>query len=85
MTYRDILPVWWSFFWRWLVGSMVAGFFLGALAGGLSAVIVGNLSYSGIAGAIAGWVSGLLLSIWALRASINKHHLHNQRSVSDVF
>lgn len=73
MSYRDMLPVWWSFTWRMalvgMIASAVARFvvmFLAAIAGG--AGIAGPL------GDISGLLAGILVSLWALRSAINKHH-----------
>lgn len=72
VTYAEILPIWWSFIWR----SVLAGMLAGAIAGAIIGFVAGMLGYSEAAGpwgSIAGLLAGILVSIWALRATINKY------------
>lgn len=71
MTYSETLVVWWSFFWR----GVLAGFAAGAAAGfavGVVAGLMGVPENGAIWGGIAGWIVGLPVSVWALRAALTK-------------
>ncbi|WBU54366.1 hypothetical protein [Paracoccus sp. SCSIO 75233] len=74
MTYRDVLPIWWSMCWRgFLVGTIlgtIAGFFAGFAAG-----LLGYPEAGGFWGGIAGTVVGIPVSIWATKVAIDKHDL----------
>jgi len=72
MTYKQIIPAFWSFLWRsTLVGvsaALAAGFIAGFVAG-----FTGYVEYSEHAGGVAGWIATVLVSLWAFRAAIIKH------------
>lgn len=84
MTYREVLPIWWSLFWRMTLVGAIAGFVAGFIAG----FIAGALGYPGsgpLWGAIAGTLVYLPVSIWALRAAINKHDLTHSPTQPKIF
>lgn len=74
MTYGDALPIWWSMIWRWFLGGAIAGSLAGFVAGFLAALL-GNPEAGGLWGGIAGTITSIPVSLWAMRAALNKHHL----------
>ncbi|NHF71675.1 hypothetical protein G7044_00795 [Paracoccus sp. 12-3] len=72
MTYREVLPIWWSMTWRSFIFGTVAGFIAGAIAG-LAAGMLGHPEAGGLWGSIAGGLVAIPVSLWAMRAAINKH------------
>ena len=79
MTYGEVLPIWWSCLWRAALGGIVAGSIAGFFAG-IVAGIVGQPEAAGVWGGIAGWVVSIPVSLWAMRAAINKHDLRAANS-----
>lgn len=74
MTYREILPIWWSMTWR----SVIAGAFFGGMAGefaGFAAAWVGRADLAGPWAEVVIWIVSIFAGIWALRAAINIHML----------
>lgn len=77
-TYREILPAWWSFFWR----TTVFGFLLGSVAGFLVAFVASLLGYPqevAMQGGLVGYPMGILASIYAFRRTIVIHDLRPNR------
>jgi len=74
MTFENVLPIWWSFVWRTLVVSMIVGLVLGFFVGFIAA-LTGQAGQSGFVGGVVGWLGSIPVSIWALKAAINKHGL----------
>ncbi|MDO9222816.1 MAG: hypothetical protein Q7U20_03790 [Caulobacter sp.] len=70
---REMASVWWAFFWRTVVGGLVAGAVGGGLAG-LVMAIVGYGQYGSLAGAVVGWIANLVVSFFALRMAIEKKY-----------
>ena len=74
MTYSEVLPIWWSMVWRGFLGGAAAGFLAGAFAG-FVAGLLGHLDAAAAWGGIAGTIVAIPVSLWAMRAAINKHNL----------
>ncbi len=74
MTYGEILPIWWSMVWRNLIAAPIVGFIIGFVVGFLGGVL-GYPDLGMLWGLIAGAPIGILVSLWAVRAAINKHGL----------
>jgi hypothetical protein len=67
-----VLPLWWSFFWRASIYSVVFGAVLGAVGG----AFVGAAGYPGAAeatGAFSGYLGSVPASLLALRAALGIH------------
>lgn len=74
VTYTEVLPIWWSVTWRGFLAGALAGFVLGGIVGFI-AYAIGQPEAGGQWGGIAGTLSAIPVSLWALRAAINKHQL----------
>lgn len=74
MSYGDVLPIWWSFMWRSILGGLVAGAVLGFVAG-LIFGLAGRPDLGGPAGGILGFLGGTLASLWALRSALIRHNV----------
>ena len=81
MSYGEILPIWWSMVWRGFLAGAVIGFVIGFGVGFLAALL-GNPDAAGPWGAIAGTLVSIPVSLWAMRAAINKHHLRPAPDIS---
>jgi Na+/proline symporter len=71
ITWENILPVWWSFYWRATIFGLIAGAIVGALAG----FVLGAMNKPELipyAGGIAGFVVGLPISIICLKIAFEK-------------
>ncbi|MGB0906501.1 MAG: hypothetical protein ACPGVT_03325 [Maricaulaceae bacterium] len=74
MTFKETLPMWWSFAWRGTLAGAVLGLVFGMFAG-LLAALSGNPDSAGQWGSYAGTIAGIPASMWAFYATINKHEL----------
>ena len=73
LDFNKLLSIWWSFVWRTVLASSIAGALLGFLGG----MIVGFAGYpgaGGTVGALLGWLVTFPISIWALNAALRKKH-----------
>lgn len=69
LTLTAIAPIWWAFFWR----SSILGFIFGGIAGYGARRIVAmiGLSVDGVAaGAIAGWLVGMVISLVCMKIAL---------------
>jgi predicted PurR-regulated permease PerM len=57
-----------------LLGGAVAGFIAGFIIGFIGAML-GQADAAAIWGGIAGLIVAIPVSLWAMKAAINKHHL----------
>jgi hypothetical protein len=72
ISWKQAMPVWWSFFRR----AVVYGLALGALLGffiGLYAAFSGVPDRAALYGALAGWIGAVPASMLALKQAISKH------------
>ena len=74
MTYGEVLPIWWSMFWRGVLGGVAAGLIAGGAAGFVAALL-GHVDAAATWGEIAGAIVAIPVSLWAMRAAINRHYL----------
>ena len=74
MTYREVIPIFWSFLWRTILGTILLGFSLGFLAG-VAAAWMGRPGDAENWGAIAGFLATYPAAFWAFRAALNGHRL----------
>ena len=72
LSLKDIIPTWWSFFWRAVVYSMLLGFVLGFI-GGAIAGMVGASEKGVIVGAVLGYLASIPGSMFALKHALSKH------------
>lgn len=79
MTYGEVLPIWWSMIWRGVLGAAVAGFIAGFIVGFIGAML-GQADAVAFWAGIAGLVVAMPVSLWSMRAAINKHHLRPAQS-----
>ena len=73
ITLERTLSVWWSFVWRAILVSFVAGAFLGFIGGAIVGA-AGRPELGGAVGAVIGWLASIPASIWALKSALNKRH-----------
>lgn len=73
MTWERVLLVWWSFFWRFTLFSLIAGAALG-LIGGLIVGMLGRPDLGRSVGTALGWLVSIPVSIWAIRKSLAKSY-----------
>jgi hypothetical protein len=74
MTLEQVLPIWWSLVWRCVVFSMVVGAVLG-FCGGFILGMNGHPELAAPVGALLGWLGSIPVSIWSLKAALEKHGL----------
>lgn len=74
MTYGEVLPIWWSMVWRGFLGGAAAGFIAGFIIGFVGGML-GQADAAAFWGGIGGLIMAIPVSLWAMRAAINKHHL----------
>lgn len=79
MTYGEVLPIWWSMVWRGFLVGAAAGFVAGFVVG-FGGALLGHPDASGLWGSVAGMIVSIPVSLWALRAAINKHNLRPAQS-----
>jgi hypothetical protein len=74
MDFKQLLSIWWSFFWRSAIATPAIGFVIGAIV----AVVVrlAGLPATPVAvTVVVGLVASILGSFWAIRATLKKHRL----------
>lgn len=72
LSWKQVMPLWWSFFWRATLFGLLLGFGLGAV-GGVIAALAGVPDQSGLYGALGGWVASIPATIVALKYAVSKH------------
>jgi hypothetical protein len=72
LSWPQALAVWWSFIWRSAIYSLVGGFVLGAVAGGIAGA-TGHLDKAREAGMVGGYIATFLGSILAIKQGVAKH------------
>jgi len=72
VTWRETLPIWWSFAWRSLIFGLLAGFLLGVAIGFLAATF-GNVKEPPAWALYSGFLIGLAASVYAMKQAIGKH------------
>jgi Mg/Co/Ni transporter MgtE len=72
LTWKQTMPVWWSFFWRALLYGMLLGATFGFLAG-FYAAFSGVPDKGALYGAIGGWVAAIPGSMLAIKQSVSRH------------
>lgn len=73
MTYKETLPVWWSFTWRALIASFAAGALVGAVIGFIAGLLQLGANVAAIGGGIGGLLVVIPVGVWALRAALLKN------------
>lgn len=73
VTWSNVIPVWWSFFWRATVFGAVGGAILGAIAG-VGVAIYGRPELASAAGGIAGYVAAIPISMWCIKFILSKSY-----------
>ena len=71
VTWRNSIPVWWSFFWRATLFGAIAGFLFG-LIGGVAVAIMGRPDLGDTVGLISGYVVGVPVSMWCIKQILGK-------------
>jgi len=71
MTWLRVLLVWWSFFWRFILFSLIAGAALG-IVGGLIVGVLGRPDLGRNVGSILGWMASIPVSVWAIRKALTR-------------
>lgn len=66
-----ILVIWWNFFWRFVLFSVIAGAMLGAL-GGMVVALFGRVDLGSTVGAVLGWLASIPVSYWAIQKALTK-------------
>ena len=74
MNIERLLAIWWSMTWRFLIVSVILGFVLGAIGGGIVGA-AGHPELGAAVGAILGWIGSIPASMWSLGAALKKHKL----------
>ncbi len=73
VTWGNTLRVWWSYFWRFSLFSLILGAVLGFI-GGVVVGVMGNPELGGTVGAILGWLGTFPVSIWVCKEILNKQY-----------
>ena len=73
ISLEKVLSIWWSMVWRIFLVSMLVGFVLGFI-GGFVVGAAGRPELGGAVGALLGWLGSIPVSIWALKAALEKSH-----------
>lgn len=71
LTLERVLAIWWAFVWRATLLTVLVGAFLG-LVGGVIVGASGHPELGGTVGALLGWMGGIPVSIFVLRAILLK-------------
>ena len=69
MTYRSVLPIWWSFTWRSLLAGVIAGIVLGFVAG-FAFALMGRPDLGAPVSGVLGFIGGLAASVWGMRSAL---------------
>ena len=83
IRWNKAVAVWWSLAWRASLYGLVGGLMLGAIGGGLAA-IVGEPQKAGLYGSIAGYVAAIPASMLALKQALSKHLASLSALVNDT-
>ena len=71
VTWGNSIHVWWSFFWRATLFGALGGLVFGFIAG-IVVAIMGRPDLGGTAGAIAGYVAAIPVSMWCIKHILSK-------------
>lgn len=72
VTWGRALKVWWSFIWRALLFTIVAGFLAGAIIGGIAGALRVNAQMISLLGSLAGMIVSLPIGVWVVRMVLRK-------------
>jgi hypothetical protein len=72
---RDLLPVWWAFFWRYFLFSSVgAAIAVAAVSFGLGVIGIRTGPWGFLPGQIIGLAVSVPISMWTLRTALTRHY-----------
>ncbi|MDP2015711.1 hypothetical protein [Hydrogenophaga sp.] len=71
LTIERTLPIWWAFVWRALLVTVVTSVVVGAI-GGFIVGVAGSPQLGGPVGAVLGFISAIVVSIWAMKSALSK-------------
>lgn len=74
MDFKQVLSIWWSFFWRSAIATPAVGFVLGAIVT-VGLRVAGFPTNPVAVTVVVGLVASILASFWAIRATVKKHRL----------
>jgi len=74
ITYKNVLHIWWSFFWRALLFSVVAGGVLGGIFGFIAGALGVNLELIGQVAGILGYLISIPVSIFVFKRALEKKY-----------
>jgi len=75
VSLRDILPVWWAYFWRFFIISSIAGALaVAAVSFGLGLMGVRTGQWGFWPGQVIGFAVSVPISMWAMRAALTRHY-----------
>jgi hypothetical protein len=73
LSLKLTLSIWWSVVWRGALAGGLAGAAMGCI-GGAFCGLLGRTDLAPIVGAVLGYLTGLPISVWALRQALLKPH-----------
>jgi hypothetical protein len=74
ITYKNVLHIWWSFFWRASLFSFVAGGVLGGIFGFIAGSLGVNLELIGQVARILGYLISIPVSIFVFKRVLEKKY-----------
>ena len=73
VTYKNTLPVWWSYIWRVTLASIILGVIIGFITGFIVGFL-GKPELGGPVGGISGYITSIPVSIWAMKMILDKEY-----------
>ncbi len=74
ITWKKLLPIWWSFAWRATIYGGIGGFILGFI-GGFLAAAMGHPEKAALYGMLSAYIISIPASMLALKQALSKHLL----------
>lgn len=81
LTTQRTIRIWWTFFWRAVLGSIVLGFGLGFIIGFLAGILGIELSSLTVLLNLSGFALGIAVSIYFFNYAISKKHFKDFKIV----
>ncbi len=78
MGYKEVLPIWWSMFWRMITINFISNVILRII----SAILEDKLGHADLTPILEDIIGSLIIipiGFWALKEAIDKHGLQRPR------